>query len=69
MGEIAIVRWKLASYGSNRFCDEETGIVYMVESYIFFFHKAPLPIASPKFIMNLTARISHQSGDCQDKIY
>ena len=25
-------------------------------------------IASPKFIMNLKAKISLQSGDCQDKI-
>ena len=31
---------------------------------IFFL--APLPIASRKFIMNLKAKMSLQSGDCQD---
>ena len=33
----------------------------------FFFFEAPLPIVSPKFIMNLKAKISLQSGDYQDK--
>ena len=42
--------------------------VQTTSSFFFIFHKAPLPIASPEFIMNLRARISLQSGDCQDKI-
>ena len=36
--------------------------------YYYFYMMGPLPIASPKFIMNLKAKISLQSGDCQDKI-
>ena len=41
-------------------------IITSIDSSNFFF--APLPIASPKFIMNLIAKISLQSGDCRDKI-
>ena len=61
----------LNSHGSCRCCLQSppslSSYVCMSQD-IFFFNKAPLPIALPKFLMNLRAKISLQSGDCQDKI-